>query len=77
MGDIADMMIGGAMCQSCGEYLGEGDGYPTFCASCAREQGIDLNDPYTEKPVKLACPECGRRVKGLADHRRDKHGIKP
>jgi len=34
MGDIADMMLEGCMCQSCGEYLGDGDGYPVFCANC-------------------------------------------
>lgn len=24
---------------------------------------------------KVECPECGKRVKGLADHQRDAHGI--
>jgi hypothetical protein len=34
MGEIADMMVDGDMCQSCGEYLGDGDGYARFCAGC-------------------------------------------
>ncbi len=34
MGDIADAILEGSMCQTCGEYLGEGDGFPRFCAGC-------------------------------------------
>ena len=42
MGEIADMMLDGTMCQWCGEWLhgGEdGPGYPGLCASCARRGG--------------------------------------
>lgn len=35
MGDIADQMLDGSMCQGCGEYLGDGEGYATFCAGCS------------------------------------------
>lgn len=34
MGEIADMMIDGTMCSDCGEYIGEGDGFPRQCSSC-------------------------------------------
>lgn len=34
MGEIADMMIDGSMCEGCGEYLGEGDGYSRRCSAC-------------------------------------------
>lgn len=34
MGEIAEMMIDGDMCQFCGEYLGDGDGYPRSCEYC-------------------------------------------
>lgn len=34
MGDIADMMVNGDMCEGCGEWLGEGGGYPRRCSSC-------------------------------------------
>ncbi len=47
MGEIADMMIDGTLCEGCGAYLGEGDGYPRRCPSCeAREydEGGDLTD---------------------------------
>ena len=34
MGEIADAMLEGSMCQTCGEYLGEGEGFPRFCDGC-------------------------------------------
>jgi len=45
MGEIADMMINGEMCQSCGVFIldddGHGVGYPSFCGGCQTEQGIN------------------------------------
>ncbi len=35
MGEIAEMMLDGTLCEGCGEYLGEGDGFPRYCASCS------------------------------------------
>ena len=77
MGEYADMMLDGTMCQSCGEYIGSGNGYPTSCASCARGQAD--NEPNFNAPrntAKVACKKCGRHVKavGLDQHMRDKHG---
>lgn len=37
MGDIADMMLDGTLCEGCGEYLGEGDGFPQRCPGCGGE----------------------------------------
>lgn len=34
MGDIADMMIDGEMCEQCGEYLGGGSGFARLCRGC-------------------------------------------
>lgn len=34
MGEIADATINGDFCQSCGEFLGEGDGFPRNCEAC-------------------------------------------
>jgi len=35
MGEIADMMIEGVLCQICGEYQGEGGGFPVTCGGCS------------------------------------------
>ena len=37
MGEMAAMMIDGTMCQECGTYISEGDGYPRYCESCASD----------------------------------------
>ncbi len=43
MGEIADMMIGGDLCEMCGSALeGEGYGIPRYCSNeCARDRGYD------------------------------------
>ena len=40
MGEIAEMMLDGFMCEQCGEIIGdmetgEGQGFPGLCAGCA------------------------------------------
>jgi hypothetical protein len=41
MGDVADMMINGFLCEACGGYIdGEEPGYPRYCSkACARDRG--------------------------------------
>jgi len=41
MGEIADAMINGFMCEMCGIYLdGEEPGYPRYCSKdCADDRG--------------------------------------
>lgn len=34
MGQIAESMLDGSMCEQCGEYLGDAVGYPQTCAGC-------------------------------------------
>lgn len=74
MGEIADMMLDGTLCEGCGVYLDDsGDGFPRRCSSC---EPFD-SQPALAKPGKVECPTCKRHVKaaGLADHQRDKHGV--
>lgn len=41
MGDIAEMMLEGTLCEGCGVYMGEGDGYPVRCEDCTTEESGD------------------------------------
>lgn len=72
MGEYAEMMLDGTMCCVCGEFMGSGgEGFPRTCAGCSRSAPA----PTT----RVKCPQCGKKVKeaGLADHKRDVHGIRP
>ena len=39
MGEIADMMLDGTLCQQCGGDIGDRKtpGYPRYCPDCVRE----------------------------------------
>jgi hypothetical protein len=41
MGDIAEMILEGLLCQVCGAYIeeGEAEGYPRSCSDCETEGG--------------------------------------
>ena len=40
MGDIAELVVEGVLCQSCGGFIdGDYTGYPRDCESCADEEG--------------------------------------
>ncbi len=36
---MADAIINGTFCQVCGEYIGEGLGYPRTCENCSDDDG--------------------------------------
>ena len=38
MGEIAEMMLDGTLCQCCGDFLGTDNGFPTYCADCQPEE---------------------------------------
>lgn len=69
MGEVAEMILDGTLCQVCGEFMGDDCGYPRTCAGCLKAEKSD-------SPIdKVKCPTCGKKVKvtGLADHQRDTH----
>ncbi len=37
MGDFADMALSGDFCQVCGEFLGDGWGFPVTCDDCKED----------------------------------------
>ena len=43
MGEIADMVLDGIMCETCGEIIdgGEEAGYPRQCAGCRLDDPLD------------------------------------
>lgn len=48
MGDVTEMILEGMLCQVCGVYMGDGDGYPVTCGSCK---------PKKRKKKKAAAPK--------------------
>jgi len=41
MGEIAEIMLDGTLCECCGEFLGDGDGFPGYCSrQCAEARGV-------------------------------------
>jgi Zn finger protein HypA/HybF involved in hydrogenase expression len=69
MGEVADMMLDGTLCEGCGIFMGDDVGYPRKCPDCERQ------DSRPPMPILTTCPHCGKRVKsvGLAQHVAAKH----
>ena len=81
MGEMAEMMLDGTLCEACGSFIDEdgAEGFPRYCSNrCARDRGAThalLHAVIAPNPSKTNCGVCGKRVKksGLADHMRDAH----
>ena len=73
MGEYADMMLDGTLCQYCGVVLENSiEGIPGTCRDCRKQLKATSRNA---KPFK--CDTCGKRLtteQGLTDHRRDAHG---
>lgn len=74
MGEIAEMMLDGTLCECCGAFIGASVGYPRYCSTkCANDRGV--TEVHPARHNKTSCPQCSKRVKtiGLWQHIRDVH----
>jgi len=62
MGEIAEMMLDGTLCECCGEFIGHDTGIPGYCSrQCAKDRGalIDIIEADHTKggprPSKITC----------------------
>lgn len=58
MGEIAEMMLDGTLCEGCGEYIdGEGaEGFPRYCSKqCAEARGMTYQPPIASGKRKREC----------------------
>lgn len=75
MGEIAEMMLDGTLCQCCGEYLGSDGGYPMFCASCGGDDEMEdmpvrkkkSHKPNPDAPKIWGCTGCKKMFRKKAD----------
>ena len=59
MGEIADMMLDGTLCQGCGGYIGSDNGFPTWCSDCKKERKQYFKNRQIAKNKKER--ECGKQ----------------
>jgi hypothetical protein len=70
MGEIAEMMLEGILCEGCGEVFddviagGEGPGHPRRCRLC---------DPSTQAQSAKQATRLSSRARRAARHNRDRH----
>ncbi len=83
MGEVAEMMLDGTLCEGCGVFLNaSAPGYPCYCRDCAGErkklraaENVAANQKMHAEQKKIPCAVCGRKVKtiGMANHMKDAH----
>ncbi len=69
MGEMAEYILNGDDCQVCGEYIGEGDGYPRSCSSCVKE---DEEEPA--KDLKNTGQKMGKKMRRALQYPKDCQG---
>ncbi len=67
MGEIAEMMLEGTLCEACGVYIeGESPGHPRYCSpQCAEDRGacwwLELHGHRKARALKShRCGKCGK-----------------
>lgn len=73
MGDIADQIVNGDICQTCCCGEGPGEGYPFTCDECSDQ--FEVKDSPRAGKGKTKCPVCKKTVRkvGLQDHAKTVH----
>ena len=73
-GDVAEAMLDGTLCESCGEFIGSPVGYPTRCTGC-KDDEPEVARTDNKPAAMVICPSCQKRVKevGLGRHVKDAH----
>ena len=85
MGEIAEMMLDGTLCECCGSYIGSDAGYPQYCSDeCAKDRGVPqfstparkvskparyAADVKAVKPLSCQVDGCGKRFATAAAKR--------
>ena len=76
MGDVADMIVDGTLCQSCGVLVANGtaSGFPRDCDDCKELNWPSVHaSPNREKRQQCHCGKKFRTKQALNDHQRDVH----
>lgn len=65
MGEIAEMMLDGTLCEACGEYIGGARGFPRYCSTACEELSGNWSKPKSRKQrfeARHVVPDRGERV---------------
>ena len=75
MGDVADMIADGTLCQSCLCPFDNGNasGFPRVCRACGAPNSYVIRPADREKKHQCHCGKKFRTKQGLNHHQRDVH----
>lgn len=82
MGEIAEMMLDGSLCQECGAVIsdGNGEGFAVICGACLKDNGDAETKKVNKKPKtkmkRHPCKICGKSFAVMSQHLHHTHGIK-
>lgn len=72
MGEISEMMLDGTLCPGCGQFMGDGDGFPVYCSGCAKHAPRPaLKRSAAPAQKRCGCGNCGRVFASI--EARDQH----